>query len=121
MGRVARSREAEVAQADLARAAVDENVVALQIAMDNGRNVGMKVVQRSQNLTTPKENGTEAHKRATQRVSTHIARPFRRIAPIVTVGLLGDHFLMTLSLIDLTRLVYCLSVPDVTISVVKQI
>lgn len=46
-------RQAEITDSNLTRRPVDENVVTLQITMNYGRVVAVKVVESIQNLSTP--------------------------------------------------------------------
>ena len=59
VGGVPGDGEAEVADAHLTRRAVDEDVVALQVAVDDGRRVGVQVVQGRQYLAAPAGHNEE--------------------------------------------------------------
>ena len=53
--------EAEVADLDLALVAVDEDVVALEVAMDDGRRVGVEVGEAVEDLRAPAPHRRRAH------------------------------------------------------------
>ena len=61
--RMPSSRQSEVAQPHLARTAIHKDVVALQVAVDDGRGQVVQVVQSVQQLTAP-AHATAASKQA---------------------------------------------------------